>query len=89
VKTASDLTCRELVELVTDYLEDVLERDERTRFEEHLVFCPGCLYYLDHMRATIELAGELTEQSVPPEAEQALLEAFRDWRRQHGPEGAA
>jgi anti-sigma factor RsiW len=85
VTVEADLTCRELVELVTDYLEGVMPAAERARFEEHLVFCPGCVYYLDHMRKTIELAGELTEEQLAPEAEATFLEAFRAWKREAPP----
>jgi anti-sigma factor RsiW len=74
------LSCQELVELVTDYLEGALPADDRARFEEHLVPCNGCREYVAQMRTTIELAGELTPADVTPEAEQALLEAFRDWK---------
>jgi anti-sigma factor RsiW len=89
VKASEDITCQELVELVTDYLEGALPRAERERFEEHVVYCAGCVYHLEHMRTTIELAGRLTEESMPPAAEQALLEAFRDWKRQETLEGTA
>jgi anti-sigma factor RsiW len=75
------LTCRELVELVTDYFEGALSVRDRQRFDEHILSCPPCRAHLDHMRQTIRLLGELREEDVPPAAEQALLEAFRDWNR--------
>jgi anti-sigma factor RsiW len=74
-----ELTCRELVELVTDYLEGALLPHERRRFEHHIALCDGCTTYLDQMRTTIALAGRLSVDSVSPEAEAALLDAFRDW----------
>ena len=74
------LSCQELVELVTDYLEAALPRDERERFEAHLDECGNCREYLAQMRTTIEIAGELTPQSLSPGAERALLDAFRNWR---------
>lgn len=74
------LSCQELVELVTGYLEGALPPEERHRFEEHLNECGNCREYLGQMRATIELSGELTPESLPPEAERELLAAFRDWR---------
>jgi anti-sigma factor RsiW len=54
------LSCQELVELVTDYLEDALPSEERTRFEAHLAECGNCQQYLHQMRRTIELTGTLT-----------------------------
>jgi anti-sigma factor RsiW len=75
-----ELTCAQLVELVTDYLEGQLPRDERRRFDEHVAVCEGCAAYLEQMRATIAAAGRLRENDLPPELEQRLLGAFRDWR---------
>ena len=81
-----DLSCRELVELVTEYLEGRLPFDERTRFELHLTYCHTCRTYLRQMRQVLETAGELTEESVAPEAKRSLLAAFRDWKRGSGGE---
>ncbi len=76
-----ELTCKELVELVTAYFEDALPADERLRFERHVSVCPGCSAYMEQMRQTITLVGELREQDVSPSAEQQLLQAFRGWKR--------
>jgi anti-sigma factor RsiW len=74
------LTCRELVELVTDYLEDGLSAVDRARFEAHLAACDHCSAYLRQMRETIELLGTLPADALTPEAEDDLRAAFRDWR---------
>jgi anti-sigma factor RsiW len=73
------MTCQELVELVTAYLEDALEADERVRFEEHLALCEGCSIYVEQMRTTIRLSGMLTPESVSADAEEALTAALRNW----------
>lgn len=75
----SGLSCQELVELVTDYLEGALPRRQRRRFEQHISGCDACPTYLDQMRATIELTGRLRFEDVDPKAEAELLAAFRDW----------
>jgi anti-sigma factor RsiW len=79
--TVEALSCQELVELVTDYLESTMAPADRARFEKHIAGCDGCTAYLEQMRATIRLAGRLTPEAVPPEAERALLSAFRSWAR--------
>jgi anti-sigma factor RsiW len=79
--TNDDLPCQELVELVTDYLEDRLSAAERLRFEAHLRECSGCRTYLEQMRQTVQVLGRLSEESITPEAKERLLAAFRDWRR--------
>jgi len=76
-----ELSCRELVELVTDYLENVLSPAERVRFEEHLIACPGCQTYLEQMRQTIDVLGRVTEESLEPAARDKLLDLFRNWKR--------
>ncbi len=76
-----EMTCQELVELVTAYFERTLSADERARFERHLGICPGCATYVEQMRQTITLVGDLREEDVSPEAQRHLLQAFRDWKR--------
>jgi anti-sigma factor RsiW len=51
------MSCRELVELVTEYLEGGLPEDERARFEAHLEACAGCVRYLEQILETVRLAG--------------------------------
>ena len=74
------LSCQELVELVTSYLEDALPPDDRASFEHHIAGCTGCHEYVRQMRQTIELTGALTPADVTPEAERKLLAAFREWK---------
>jgi anti-sigma factor RsiW len=73
------LSCQELVELVTDYLEGGLSPEESARFEAHIGICDGCNVYLEQMRQTIEVSGRVTADALAPEAERRLLEAFRGW----------
>ncbi len=74
------LSCQELVELVTDYLEGALPEADRLRFEGHIAGCEDCTVYLEQMRQTISLLGHLPATALTPEAEAELLEAFRGWR---------
>jgi predicted anti-sigma-YlaC factor YlaD len=75
------VTCQEVVELVTDYLERALPPDEAALVEQHINFCEGCDWYFDQMRRTVATVGRIEEQDVPPETREKLLAAFRDWRR--------
>ena len=74
------MTCRELVELVTDYLEGALPPEDVARFESHVAACPGCANYLEQVSTTIAVtraSGNVADsQAVAP-----LLDAFRDWHR--------
>jgi anti-sigma factor RsiW len=75
-----ELTCQQVVELVTAYLEDGLSPEDRKRFERHLTSCIGCRNYLEQMRRTIETTGRV-QLALPAELEEKLLEAFRGWPR--------
>lgn len=76
-----EMPCRELVELVTLYLEDRLSPMDRARFEAHLAECEACRTYLEQFRQTIRVLGRLPEESLSREAREALLTAFRGWSR--------
>jgi len=79
-----ELSCREVVELVTDYLQGAMPFEERIRFEGHLDGCPHCVLYLEQMRGTIRALGRVGEEELAPPVRQGLLDAFRDWRRDRG-----
>jgi anti-sigma factor RsiW len=76
-----ELSCREVVEILGDYLDGAMPTEDRARLEEHLADCEGCTAYLQQLRITIRLNGQLSEEAVSPEAMAPLLEAFRAWRR--------
>jgi len=80
MKSERELTCQQVVELVTAYLDDGLSPEDRERFEQHLASCSGCRNYLEQMRRTIEPTGRV-QLALPAELEEKLLEAFRGWRR--------
>ena len=77
---AAELTCKELVELVTDYIDGALPANELERFEEHLVYCGPCVTHVEQMRATIRAAGVLQEEDLEPAVADDLFAAFRGWR---------
>ncbi len=77
---SDEMACRELVGVITDYLEGRLPKDDSRRFEAHLAECPYCVAYLDQMRRTIEALGELRLESISPRRRAELIEAFRGWR---------
>jgi anti-sigma factor RsiW len=78
---AIELVCREVVELVTEYLGGTLPARDRERFDQHLATCPPCTAYLAQVRTTLELAAELGSASAPPDDEVAteLGDIFRRW----------
>ena len=83
------MTCRELVELVSAYLDGSLSQEERHAFDKHLAMCPGCDRYLHQFRTTIDLLGELPEETLSSQAREQLLVAFAEWRRTTGTAGSS
>jgi hypothetical protein len=74
-------TCREIVDLATEYVEGALTTSQMTQFELHLNFCEGCVAFVDQIRETAAMAGRLSEEDIPEGTKVKLLEAFRDWSR--------
>jgi anti-sigma factor RsiW len=75
-----ELACRQMVQLVTEYLEGALSIADRTRFEQHLVFCKGCAAYVRQMREVLRTAGHIEASAMPAEVQRELLEVFRAWK---------
>ncbi len=78
--TPRPIDCNELVELVTAYLDDSLELEDRARFDAHLLECDGCENYLQQFRATVSTVGKVPFDELDPAFRSRLISAFRDWR---------
>jgi anti-sigma factor RsiW len=78
--TDDDLTCRELVEVITDFVEGAMSDADRARFERHLGECAGCTAVMSQFRTTIEITGRLTEDQVSEAQRDAMREVLRRWR---------
>jgi predicted anti-sigma-YlaC factor YlaD len=74
------ISCQEVVEVITDYLEGKLSSEEVAIFEAHLAICDGCQYYLDQIRITIATVGRIEDEQVPDELRDSVLAAFRERR---------
>lgn len=74
------MNCRQVVELMTDYIEGDLSTVDRARFEDHIAGCDGCRAYLAQLQTARRIMGKLADEPVPAGVEKELLEAFRSWR---------
>ena len=74
------IPCREVVELVTRYLEDALPANDKARFEAHLTGCRHCTKYLEQFRQTISATGQIKEEDLAPAVKENLVAAFRNWK---------
>jgi anti-sigma factor RsiW len=75
------LSCQDFVELVTDYLDGALDEETAIRFEQHMALCPGCDTYLDQMKTTASVLGQIPVETLSQQMRATLLAAFRDFRR--------
>ncbi len=78
----AEIPCQQVVELVTDYLEDALSRKDRRRFEYHLAGCPHCTAYLQQMRETLRLTGRLVPEDLTPEMQREFSDIYRKWQNE-------
>jgi anti-sigma factor RsiW len=74
------MRCKEVVELMTDYLEGLLSAEDAARFEDHISGCDGCHAYLEQMRKTRRLTGSLAQEQIPDALRDELTAAFKNWR---------
>jgi anti-sigma factor (TIGR02949 family) len=76
------MTCKDAIELFSEYLEAAVDADTLARLEEHLRDCPPCIAYLNTFRRSRELAREASQVEMPPELKrrlrQFLLAHLRD-----------
>jgi anti-sigma factor RsiW len=81
-RSPAELPCQQVVEMVTDYLEDAMPAADRRRLEHHLTGCRHCTEYLAQVRETIRLTGGLTPEDLTPDMGTELTELYRRWRNE-------
>ena len=74
------MTCRQVVQLLNDYLDNELSPAERARVDEHLSGCDGCTAFLEQLRTSLRAVHGLAEVDVPPALRADLARAFRGWK---------
>lgn len=75
------MDCKELTELITEYLENKMPEEERERFVSHTKSCQVCYYYLRQMELTVEALGRVPSEPLPSEAKEAFSAAFQNWKK--------
>jgi anti-sigma factor RsiW len=81
VSPSDEIACRELVELVTPYLEGVMPPEERSAVDRHLAACDGCRTYVEQMRLTIRAIGHVSDEAITSRTREEVLAIFRTWRQ--------
>ena len=78
-----EISCKELVDLVADYMEETLSDDARAHFEQHLSECGYCTNYVRQMKLTVQLTQKASEPEAETPAPDELLTIFRKWKQDH------
>jgi anti-sigma factor RsiW len=83
VRDPASLECKEVVELVTEFLGAAMAPEERARLEQHLLVCPPCTLHVAQVRATIEHLAELrtAQPRGAAHVHPALVDLFRQWKQ--------
>ena len=84
VRDPEHLVCREVVELVSDFLGSAMAPDDHARLEQHLLVCPPCTAHVDQVRSTIAHLASVRRFSAPTPAGPALVDLFRKWKQERG-----
>lgn len=71
------LTCQQVTEIVTDYLEGQMPLWKRMQFQLHIGMCRHCREYLRQMKATIETVGQLPDEPLPEDVKEELRYRLR------------
>ncbi|HET8642268.1 MAG TPA: hypothetical protein VFM37_10030 [Pseudonocardiaceae bacterium] len=75
------MNCNELVERVTDCLEEALDPDSLMKLLDHLQICVGCDNYFNEVLVTLKVISKLPDTSVPNDTETKLLAVYDEWTK--------
>jgi len=70
------LTCKDFLNELTDYLDECLDAESRTKLERHITECPNCWVIADTTRKTIQIYKGMDPYPIPPDVETRLMKAL-------------
>lgn len=73
----SEIECRQIAELLGDYLDGSLPSRLRDLIDFHIEGCAPCVAFVNTYRGTIDAARKLTDVPVPPELKKRLLAVLK------------
>lgn len=69
--------CRQIAELLGDYLDGTLPKRTRDLLEWHIEACAPCVAFVNTYRGTVDAAARLGSLEIPPELKQRLIAVLR------------
>jgi anti-sigma factor RsiW len=76
----SDFECRQIAELLGEYLDGSLPRETRELIDFHIDGCAPCVAFLNTYRGTVDAARKLPEVAIPTELKKRLLTVLKSAR---------
>lgn len=72
------LSCREVTEKASDYLDRTLPWGQRLGMRLHILMCQHCRRYLRQIRAVVKALGLMPAYEVPAETVSKQVEALKE-----------
>lgn len=73
----SEIECRQIADLLGDYLEGSLPRSTHELIDFHIDGCAPCVAFLNTYRGTVEAARKVADIPIPPELKKRLLAVLK------------
>jgi hypothetical protein len=82
---ASEIECRQIAELLGDYIDGSLPNRLRELIDFHIDGCQPCVAFINTYRGTIAATRSLPDTPMPAEMKKRLLAVLRSERSSHTP----
>lgn len=79
------LTCKQFLQELNDYLDEVVDTEVRHRIEAHITNCPNCFVILDTTKKTIQVYKGMQLEPIPEDVQSRLLKAVERKMADRGP----
>ncbi len=70
-------TCKQITDLMLDYLTDKLRPKLKQDFQKHLDICPDCVAFVNTYKKTVKATATLREEDIPPKVRDNVLGFLR------------
>ena len=77
-------TCKQMTDLVFNYLNDKLSPNVKRDFQQHLQICPDCVNFLNTYKKTVSVTRSIRPEEIPPRVRNNVLDFLRRRMRKSG-----
>jgi len=80
----SEKTCKQIADLMMDYLTGRLNPTVKEEFARHLSICPDCVSFVNTYKKTVQSTATLRTAEIPPNVRDNVLDFLRKKLRRVG-----